>query len=136
MTMELGDAGRDVGANSIVDAVDGGTGPGKVRIATLAQPTDTDQADVGVDIATPSLADPAFGASANGTASALGLPKIIAVNAGGPHTPGHIRVRDGDAVVIWDGDVSDEYIATPASGWQTGGSARIVATFSVTMPAN
>lgn len=97
MAITLQTSARNAACDGVVDLVDGGAAAGKLKIK--------DVIDTVLCIIT--LADPAFGASATGTATAAGLPKsgtgTAAAGAGTAATK--YDVTDSDDNVIWSGTI-------------------------------
>lgn len=86
--------------NACVDAhaaeLDGGTGSGRCEIrGTPGPPTEPEDASTGTLLATPVFADPSFGASANGTASAN--PIVSDTNAAASGDAEYFRSYPGAA---------------------------------------
>lgn len=65
MAITLVNAARSAACDAVVDLCDGGVGAGKLKLKSAGD----------VLLCTITLADPAFGAAANGVATAAGLPK-------------------------------------------------------------
>lgn len=103
MAVRLGTAARNASIDAIVDLLDAGAGEPTMEVRTGAQPTNVGDADTGTLLATFTLdATAAFGNAATGTASGNGLP--ITVTGAATGTAGHVRVKDGNGVVVLDGD--------------------------------
>lgn len=103
MTMRFTTTMRNNLTNLVVDALDAGAGAGTVQVRTGSQPASAGDAATGTLLATVTLADPAFGASANGTATATDPAAVNAVATG---TAGWFRALDSNAVVVMDGSVT------------------------------
>lgn len=97
MATTLSTAARNAACDAVVDRVDLGAGPGKIRLKSAGA----------VVIAEVVLGDPAFGNAANGVATANGLPLAGAgIAAAGAGTPAvSFDVTDSDDVVSWSGAV-------------------------------
>ena len=98
MATTLPTASRNAACNAVVDLVDAGAGAGNIYIK-----------DGGAThIATVVLANPAFGASAVGVATALSVPLAgVGIAAAGAGTAAAtFDVVDGSDVVIWSGTVT------------------------------
>lgn len=90
-------AARTAAADATVDLVDV-SGPGTLKLYTGAIPATPNTAATGTLLATIVLANPAFGASVDGVATAAAIASVNAVATG---TAGYGRVGDGlDAPVI------------------------------------
>lgn len=135
MATRVPDARRNALADTVVDALDAGAGPGYIEIRTGAQPADADDAATGTLLATIPLPNPAFGAAASGSASANA---IAAAPASGTGDAGWFRAFDDDDNKVLDGSVTaaggggDCELATIAL--QAGVDVDI-STWTVTMPA-
>lgn len=137
MAVRLPTASRNAAADSIVDRLDAGSGAGTVEIRTGAQPASANDAASGTLLATFTLADPAFGAAASGTATADvdPVPSATGVAAG---TAGWFRAKDSDGNTVLDGSVT----ATGGGGDLTMSTTTVsvgltvnLTGFTVTMPA-
>jgi len=101
MAFRLATDTRDKACDAIVDDIDAGTGAGTIAIRTGAQPTNVGDADIGTLLGTLTFTDPAFGASATGTATASAITSDTNADASG--TAGHFRIKDSDANIHSDG---------------------------------
>lgn len=135
MATRVPDARRNAIVDSVVDALDAGSGAGKVEIRTGSQPADADDAATGTLLATCTLSDPAFGAAASGSASANAIAAVAAVATG---TAGWFRALDSDNNKVLDGSVT----ATGGGGDMELNTTSLVSgvdvdltSWSVTMPA-
>lgn len=100
MAVRLSTAARNAVANAVVDLADAGAGAGVIEVRTGAQPASADDSASGTLLVTFTLADPAFGSAATGTASGASLPRSgTAVGAG---TAGWARMLDSDGGKIVD----------------------------------
>lgn len=93
MAITHGTPTRTAVADCVVDRVDLGSGPGKLKI----------RAGTTV-LATVILADPAFGAAAAGSATLAGLPLSVAASSTG--TPDNFQITDSDDNIIIAGSVT------------------------------
>lgn len=93
MAVTHGAAIRNVVANAVVDAVDGGVGAGKFKLLTAGD----------VVVATLTFSDPAFGAASGGAAAANAI--TADTNAVGG-TVAKFAVTDSADVVIFQGTVT------------------------------
>ena len=107
MAVTLVNAARSAAADAVVDLVDGGVGAGKLKLKSAGD----------VLLCTITLADPAFGAAANGVATAAGLPKsgtgLAAAGAGTAATK--YDVTDSADTVIWSGTIPADLTLDNAS---------------------
>lgn len=104
MAVKLATATVNAKANAAVDLLDGGTGAGTIKIYTGAQPATANDAASGSLLCTFALADPAFGAAANGVATLLGVPLTTTGAAAG--TAGWFRAADSADGSVFDGSVT------------------------------
>lgn len=103
MAVRLSTAARNASTNGVVLLVDAGPAAGTLKIYTGAQPATADTAETGTLLATVVLTDPAFGASATGTASAGDPPAVNPVATG---TAGWFRIEDSTGANVLDGSVT------------------------------
>lgn len=103
MATRTADAARNAATDAVVDRIDAGAAAGTLKIYTGAQPADADDAASGTLLVTITLGDPAYGASASGTAALSGTPSGTAVATG---TAGWFRVADSDGNTVFDGSVT------------------------------
>lgn len=101
---QLTNASASAAADAVVDKVDQGAAAGKLRIYDGAQAATADTA-IGAQVLLAELtfSDPAFGAAANGVATASAITTDSSANATGTAT--WFRVVDSDGTAIWDGTV-------------------------------
>jgi hypothetical protein len=111
---------RNAVADAVVDRLDAGAGAGVVELRTGAQPASANDAATGTLLATVTLADPAFGAAAAGTATLLGVPLEDVADADG--NAGWFRAKDSDGATVVDGSVT----ATGGGGDMTMASVALV----------
>lgn len=104
MATRLSDAAQNAAVDAVVDLVDAGSGAGKLRIYTGAQPADVDDAASGTLLVDIALADPAFGSAAAGAAALASTPRSAAASATG--TAGWFRILDSDNVARIDGNIT------------------------------
>lgn len=125
MALTLGTAARDAACNGVVDLVDAGAGPGKLKV----------QDGGGTVLVEIILSAPAFSPAATGVATAIGLPLTgIGLPAAGTGTaPAKYDVTDGDDVVIWSGTIPSNM--TLDSATIANGQAVSVTSWSHTQPA-
>jgi hypothetical protein len=103
MVIRLAAAARNASTDAVVDLIDGGAGAGTLKIYTGPQVATGDTAESGTLLATVTLIDPAFGASASGTATAS---DPAAVDPGNTGTAGWFRVEDSTGANVFDGSVT------------------------------
>lgn len=103
MTIRLSTAARNASTDGVVDLIDAGAGAGTIKVYTGTQPATGDTAESGTLLATVTLADPAFGASATGTATGTDPAAVTGVAAG---TAGWFRVEDSTGANVFDGSVT------------------------------
>lgn len=104
---KLGTTCRDAACNGIVDAVDGGTPPGRIEHRTGAQETNVSDASSGTLLGTNLFSNPAFGSSSSGVATASAISNDSSADASG--TAGHFRVytgAGGDTAALFQGNTS------------------------------
>lgn len=125
MATTLSTNARNAACNATVALPNAGTGPGKIRLKSAGA----------VVIAEVALADPAFGAAANGVATAAGLPRVGAgIAAAGTGTVATtFDVTDSDNNVCWSGAVGAELTLDNAN--IANGQAVTINTFTHTQPA-
>jgi hypothetical protein len=102
MAFRLSTKARNAACDAIVDLLDEGASAGLCRIRTGAQPTNVGDAESGTLLGTLTFTDPAFGASATGTATASAITSDSSADASG--TAGHARFMDSDAEVMFDAE--------------------------------
>lgn len=100
MPFRLGTTMRNAAANGIVDTIDQGSGPGKVKIYTGAQPGSVG-GTYGTLLGTLTFSDPAFGNASTGTATASSITSDTNADASG--TAGTFTITDSDDNVLADG---------------------------------
>jgi hypothetical protein len=133
---KLGTTCRDAACNGIVDAVDGGTPPGRLEHRVGTQPTNVSDASSGLLLGVNLFANPAFGNSSTGTATANAIANDT--NADNSGTAGYFRVYTGagaDTAALFQGN-------TAASGADlnfdnpviVAGGVIAISSFTVTMP--
>lgn len=93
LLFKIGTTCRDGACNGIVDAIDGGTPPGRMEHRTGAQPTNVADASSGTLLGTNLFANPAFGASSTGVATASAIGSDTNADASG--TAGYFRIYTG-----------------------------------------
>ena len=102
---KLGTTCRNAAADGIVDAIDGGTPPGRMEHRTGSQPTNVNDASSGTLLGTNLFSNPAFGAASSGTATASSISSDT--NADNSGTAGYFRVytgAGGDTAALFQGN--------------------------------
>lgn len=90
---KLGTVSRDGACNGIVDAIDGGTPPGRLEHRVGAQPTNVGDASSGALLGTNLYSNPAYGGSSTGVATANAITNDSSADASG--TAGYFRNYTG-----------------------------------------
>jgi hypothetical protein len=93
LLFKLGTTMRNGACDGIVDAVDGGTPPGRLEHRTGTQPTNVNDASSGTLLGTNLFANPAFGSAATGVATANAIGSDTNADASG--TAGYFRIYTG-----------------------------------------
>lgn len=102
---KISTAARNAACDGIVDLIDGGAAAGTLAIRTGAPPTNVADADTGTLLGTLTFSDPAFGASATGTATASAITSDTSADASGD--AGHFRVKDSNGNTIFQGTAGE-----------------------------
>jgi hypothetical protein len=97
----LTNAAASAAANAVVDLVDGGAGAGTIKIYAGTIPTNADTA-VGAQVllATLTFSDPAFGAAADGVATASAITSDVSADA--TDTAAWARIADSTGTTVMD----------------------------------
>jgi len=98
-------ASRNAASNAIVDLVDGGAGAGYIEVRTGAPPATPAAANSGTLLATLVNADPAFGDSVIGVATANAIANDSSADGSGD--AGHFREFDSDDNVVLQGTAGE-----------------------------
>lgn len=106
MATRIPNAVRSAACDAVVDRLDLGAGAATIDVRTGSQPASANDAATGTILATFTLADPAFGAAANGVATLAGTPRTTTGLAAG--TAGWFRALDSDGNTVFDGSVGAE----------------------------
>lgn len=104
---KIGTTMRNAACDGIVDAIDGGTPPGRIEHRTGAQPTNVGDASSGTLLGTQLFSNPAFGAAATGVATASAIGNDSSADASG--TAGYFRIYTGagaDTAALAQGNTS------------------------------
>lgn len=101
--MKISNAARSAAADAIVGLINAGASAGTLAIRTGSPPTNVADADSGTLLATLTMSDPAFGAAANGVATASAIASDTNVDASG--TAAHFRIKDSNALTVLQGTV-------------------------------
>lgn len=123
MAQTLTNAARSAAADAVVDLVDGGPGAGKLKIYTSGAAL----------LVTITLSDPAFGAAANGVATAAGLP--LTGTASGTGTADNIEVTTSADTIIWSGTLAAAGVSLNNTSIASGQDVTITA-WTYTQPAS
>jgi len=129
MSIKLTNAAASAAADAVVDLIDLGSGAGVIEIRTGAQPTNADDVDSGTLLATLTFSDPAFGAAANGVATASAITQDSSADATG--TAGYFVVKDSTGAKVFTGSIT----ATGGGGDMELVTTSIVATQPVQITA-
>lgn len=134
MAISVSAAAASAMADAITALVDGGTGPGTLKVYTGSKPATVATAATGTLLATFALTDPSAAAAAAGVATWDFDPDVAAVVAA-DGTAGWFRVADSDGNAVFDGTVgtSGADLNFSSVTWVTGGDVEITAG-SVTHP--
>lgn len=103
MAVRIPTASRNAAAAAVTDRVDAGSGPGKLRFFTGAQPASANDAATGTLIGEVTLPDPSFSAGAAGTRNLADPAPAAATSAG---VVGWARMLDSDNNTAMDFSVS------------------------------
>lgn len=131
MATRISTAAQNAACDAVVDLVDGGAGAGYVEIRSGSQPATANTAASGTVLATITYSDPAFGASAAGTATADITPALTDASADNTGTAGWFRVYESGGTGIWDGSVT----VTGGGGDMTVNTTSLVAGVAFTITA-
>lgn len=131
MALKIAAALAIAAADLVVDALDAGSGAGKIRFYTATQPADPSVAISSQTLlAEFTLSDPAFGAAGAVSGGALATASAIAaVVASATGTVTWFRALDSNNVAVFDGTVT----ATGGGGDITVQSTSIVASTEVSI---
>jgi hypothetical protein len=104
MATRLSTTARNAATNAVLALLNAGSGAGVIEVRTGSQPAAATDTATGTLLCTVTLADPAFGNSATGTGTLLGVPLSGTGVANG--TAGWARAKDSDGNVVLDGSVT------------------------------
>jgi hypothetical protein len=102
---KLGSVARNAACDAIVDAIDGGTPPGRIEHRTGSQPTNVSDASSGTLLGTNLFSNPAFGAASSGVATANSITGDSSADNSG--TAGYFRGytgAGGDTAALFQGN--------------------------------
>ncbi len=105
LLFKLGTTCRNAACDGIVDAVDGGTPPGRLEHRVGSQPTNVSDASSGALLGTNIFSNPAFGSASTGVATASAITSDTSADASG--TAGYFRVytgAGGDTAALFQGN--------------------------------
>ena len=110
MPIRISTAARNAMVGQISTLADGGSGAGRLRIYTGAQPAGPGTTATGTLLLDIALNDPSFGAASSGTITA-GQSPALSGTASGTGTAGWFRVLDsteaaGTGLGVFDGNVT------------------------------
>lgn len=110
MALRISTPARNAACDAVVDLVDGGAGPGVIRVYTGAQPATPATSPSGTLLAEFTLSDPAFGSAATGVA-ALDVTPALTDTGITNGTAGWFRILDsteaaGTGLGVIDGSVT------------------------------
>lgn len=133
MATRIATGSRNAAADAVVDRLDAGLAAGKLRVYSGTQPASANDAVAGTLLVEFSLADPAFGAAATGTATAAAIADTTGLADG---TAGWFRAVDSDGVGHWDGSVgtTGQDLNLNTTTISTGVNVSVTS-WTVTMPA-
>lgn len=123
---------QNAACDVVVDLVDAGPSFGTIDIRSGPQPATANLAATGTLLATFTLADPAFGASAAGVATLDNTP-VISTTGLAAGTAGWFRMMDSTGATVMDGLVGAELILNTTT-ISIGVTIEVVSG-TVTMPA-
>lgn len=137
-------AARDAYNDAVNALLDAGSTNGYVEIRDGTQPADVDTTATGTVLATITLGDPAFGASAAGVATAAASTADTSATGGSDAT--WFRAYDSDATAVIDGDAGavgsgadmeiDNGSSGPATSTITAGDTVSIASWTRTYTAS
>ncbi|GGM55519.1 hypothetical protein GCM10012275_28300 [Longimycelium tulufanense] len=105
MSTRIVTGAQNAACDAIVDLVDAGAAAGTIKIYTGTQPASAnDGIGTSTLLATFTLADPAFGAAASGSATLAGTPLTTTGDTDG--TAGWFRCADSAGATVFDGAVA------------------------------
>jgi len=107
LLFKLGTTCRNAACDGIVDAIDGGTPPGRIEHRVGSQPTNVNDASSGTLLGTQLFSNPAFGAASTGVATASAIANDSSADASG--TAGYFRIytgAGGDTAALAQGNTS------------------------------
>lgn len=136
--LTISNAAAIAASDAIVDLIDAGSGAGKLRIYSGAQPNNPDVAVTSQTLlAELTFSDPAFGSAADGTPGGLATANSItsdsSANATG--TAAWFRIVDSDDTAIMDGTVGSEDADLVLDSTSiTSGQTVAVSSMTATMP--
>lgn len=135
MAVRISTNARNAAANAIAGVVDGGAGPGKLRIYTGTQPATPATAPSGTLLAEFTLSDPSFAAAVAG-AAAIDTTPALTVTGANNGTAGWFRMLDStEAAGIGLGVLDGSVTATGGGGDLTMNSTTISSGVNVTISA-
>lgn len=103
MTWGLATSARNAACDAVVDLIDAGSGAGTMQLRSGTRPASPATTATGTLLATVTFADPAFGASATGSATCTDPAAVTAVGTG---SATWCRIFDSSGTVVMDGTVT------------------------------
>jgi hypothetical protein len=127
-------AAKNTALDAAFDLVDAGAAAGTIQVWSGAVPAAAGDAPAGTLLATFTLADPGFAASA-AAVKALDADPDLTTTTVASGTPAYARALDSNGVVVFDGTVgtSAADFITSASPWASGQTVDLT-TGSVSIP--
>lgn len=105
MATRLSTAARNAATNAVAALPDADVGAGSIQIRTGAQPASANDPATGTLLATLTLADPSFAASALGVATLDATP-VLSTTGVAAGTAGWFRMLDNSGDTVLDGAVT------------------------------
>jgi hypothetical protein len=143
MAVRISTAARNAGVNAITALVDGGSGPGVLRIYSGSQPAGPGSSATGTLLLAITLSDPAFASASSGSA-AIDVTPALSTTGLAAGTAGYFRLCDsteaaGTGLGVVDGSVT----ATGGGGDVTLSTTTVsigltveITSLSLTLPAS
>lgn len=134
MGLRLSTAARNAAVSAIATLIDGGSGPGVLRIYTGSQPAGPGTSPSGTLLAEFTLNDPAFGSPSSGVVTLDITPAVEDTSADATGTAGWFRLLDStEAASTGLGVVDGTVTATGGGGDLTVNTVSIVSGATVTV---
>ncbi len=144
MALSISVAARNAACDAIVDLIDGGSGPGVLRIYTGSKPATPATSPTGTLLAEFTLSDPAFGNASVGVATLDVTPALIDTSANATGTAGYFRICDSTEAASTGLGVVDGTVTATGGGGDltlntvaiTSGAEVEVTAGTITMPGS